>query len=153
MVWLAALLAYPSREEGGNFLVQITFTCLPSRRGRGGGSTPCGDIPPVSSGLFCEGLNRSDLKLLRLFRSGSRIMLFRSSFFDKIWIIYAVLNSQIFHWFPFFDGHIFVRHLQTFNSMLMNTVKLLWAEWTKVATHFFQNGYEPNEFLNSVLYI
>jgi hypothetical protein len=37
-VWLKSL-AYPSGEEGGNFLVQIIFTCRTrTRRGRGEGS-------------------------------------------------------------------------------------------------------------------
>jgi hypothetical protein len=43
---LAESLAYPSGEEGGNFLVQMTFTCLPSRRGRGAGE---GVRDPVGS--------------------------------------------------------------------------------------------------------
>ncbi len=30
----------PSGEEGGNFLVQLISTCLPSRRGEGGGRHP-----------------------------------------------------------------------------------------------------------------
>jgi hypothetical protein len=34
---LAESLAYPSEEEGGNFLVQMISTCLPSRRGMGVG--------------------------------------------------------------------------------------------------------------------
>jgi hypothetical protein len=32
---LAESLFYPSGEEGGNFLVQLIYTCLPKRRGRG----------------------------------------------------------------------------------------------------------------------
>ncbi len=39
---MAESLAYLCGEEGGNFLVQMIFTCLPSLRGRGGGSAPCG---------------------------------------------------------------------------------------------------------------
>jgi hypothetical protein len=45
LIWfggLAVLLAYPSRKEGGNFLVQIISTCFPSRRGRGEESAPRG---------------------------------------------------------------------------------------------------------------
>ncbi len=34
---LAESLAYPSMEEGSNFLIQMISTCLPSRRGRGAG--------------------------------------------------------------------------------------------------------------------
>ncbi len=37
---LAESLAYPSGEEGGNFFVQMIFTCLPSHRERGMGRQP-----------------------------------------------------------------------------------------------------------------
>jgi hypothetical protein len=36
-VWLSRSPIAPSGEDGGNFLVQMIFTCLPSWRGRGGG--------------------------------------------------------------------------------------------------------------------
>ncbi len=41
MVWLNRS-SYPMGEEGGNFLVQMISTCLPSGRERGWGSAPCG---------------------------------------------------------------------------------------------------------------
>jgi hypothetical protein len=33
---LSVSLAYPNGEEGGNFIVQMISSCLPSRRGGGG---------------------------------------------------------------------------------------------------------------------
>ncbi len=43
---LTYALAYPSGEEGGNFLVQMIFTCRRTmRRGKGRGSAPCGRAP------------------------------------------------------------------------------------------------------------
>ncbi len=38
--------------EGGNFLVQMMSTCLPSRRGRGWGPAPCGSSTPLPSSHF-----------------------------------------------------------------------------------------------------
>jgi hypothetical protein len=40
---LAISLVYPSGEEEGNFLVQMTSTCLDYKEGEGG-SAPCGAI-------------------------------------------------------------------------------------------------------------
>jgi hypothetical protein len=38
LIWLALSLSYPSGEEGGNFLVQMISTCVPSREGGAWGS-------------------------------------------------------------------------------------------------------------------
>ncbi len=43
---LAVSLAYPSEEEGDNFLVHIISPCLPSRIGRGVGVGTLWSYPP-----------------------------------------------------------------------------------------------------------
>ncbi len=56
---MAESLAYPSGEEGGNFLVQMISTCIPSLRGRGGVGALCSylgsRVIEAESGSLLEG--------------------------------------------------------------------------------------------------